>query len=185
MRPAACEEHEGMNGPGGFGAGPGRALQGGAARTGVPLVPREGQNALAREPHPLALKHETLKLFMAHAVRTGTGATLSIHDAMPRNAAVIGKGMKGVADETGMPGKAREKGHLAVGSDTAAWDAPDDVVDRRVCGRYRRHRNWGALPNRGRQRRARRSSASPLHAGLGPPSGEGGVEALDALGYLR
>jgi len=120
----------------------------------VPLVPREGQNALAREPHPLALKHETLKLFMAHAVRTGTGATLSIHDAMPRNAAVIGKGMKGVADETGMPGKAREKGHLAVGSDTAAWDATDDVVDRRVCGRYRRHRNWGALPNERLQRHA-------------------------------
>ena len=130
----------------------------------MPLVPREGQNALAREPHTFALKHETLKLFMAHAVRTGTGATLSIHDAMPRNAAVIGKGMKGVADETGMPGKAGEKGHLAVGSDTAAWDAPDDVVDRRVCGRYRRHRSWGALPNVWRQWRAQRVHCTP---GLG------------------
>ena len=111
---------------------PGRALQDGAARPWVPLVPREGQNALAREPHTLALKHEPLKLFMAHAVRTWTGATLGIHDAMPRDAAVIGKGMKGVADEAGVPGKAGEKGHLAVGSDTAAWDAPYDVVDRRV-----------------------------------------------------
>ncbi len=99
----------------------------------MPLVPREGQDALTGEPHTLALQHEPLKLFMAHAVRTWTGATLGIHDAVPRNAAVIGKGMKGVADEAGMPGKAGEKGHLAVGSDTAAWDAPYYVVDRRVC----------------------------------------------------
>ncbi len=99
----------------------------------MPLVPGEGQNALARELHALALKHEPLKVFMAHAVRTWTRATLGIHDAMPRDVAVIGKGMKGVADEAGLPGKAGEEGHLAVRSDAAAWDASYDAVDRRVC----------------------------------------------------
>lgn len=68
-----------------------------------------GQDALTGEPHTLALQHEPLKLFMAHAVRTWTGATLGIHDAVPRNAAVIGKGMKGVADEGGHAGKAGEE----------------------------------------------------------------------------
>ena len=79
------------------------------------------------------MKHEALKLIVAHAVGTRAGATLSIDDAMPRDAAVIGKGVKRVAHEAGVPGKASEKCHLAVGSDPAARDAPYDFENALVC----------------------------------------------------
>ena len=39
---------------------------------------------------------------MAHAVGTRAGATLDIDDAMPRDAAAIGKCVEGVADEAGV-----------------------------------------------------------------------------------
>jgi hypothetical protein len=116
-----------------------RALQRCVSRTRVPLIPREGQNALERKPDTLALKHEALKLLVAHAVGPWTGATLSINDAMPRDAAVVGKGMKRVAHEAGVPGKAGEECHLAVGGDATARDAPYNVVDERVCRGGRRH----------------------------------------------
>ena len=112
---------------------PERALQGGAGRTWVPLIPREGQNAFAREPYTLALEHETLKLIVAHAVGTWTGAALSVDDALPRDGAVVGKGVKRVAHEAGVAGKAGEECHLAVGGDAAARDAPYDFEDERVC----------------------------------------------------
>jgi hypothetical protein len=69
------------------------------------------------------LKHEALKPIAAHAVRTRAGATLNVDDAMPRDAAVIGKCVEGVANEPGVTGKTREERHLAVGGDTAARDA--------------------------------------------------------------
>ena len=62
-------------------------------RTRVPLIPSEGKDALPREPNALALKHETLKLLVAHAVGTRAGAPLSIDDAMPWDATVVGKSM--------------------------------------------------------------------------------------------
>ncbi len=68
-------------------------------------------------------------MLVAHAVGTWTGAALRVYDAMPRDVAVIGKGVKRVAHEAGVPGKASEECHLAVGSDPAAWDAPYDVED--------------------------------------------------------
>ncbi len=71
----------------------GCALRGYAARTRVPLETREGKNALARETDTLALKHETLKVLVSHAVGTRAGATLSIDHAMPRDATVCGKGV--------------------------------------------------------------------------------------------
>ncbi len=105
----------------------------------MPLIPREGQNAFAREPDTLALEHKALKLLVAHAVGTRTGAALSVYDAMPRDAAVVGKGVKRVAHEAGVPGKAGEECHLAVGSDAAAGDAPYDFEDTRMCRGSRRH----------------------------------------------
>ncbi len=72
-------------------------------------------------------------MLVAHAVGTWTGAALSVYDAMPRDAAVVGKGVKRVAHEAGVPGKAGEECHLAVGSDPAARDAPYDIEDERVC----------------------------------------------------
>jgi len=71
----------------------GCALRGAATRARVPLIPREGKNTLPREPNTLTLKHETLKVLVAHAVGTRAGATLSIDHAMPRDASVVGKSM--------------------------------------------------------------------------------------------
>ena len=85
------------------------------------------------------MKHEALKLIVAHAVGTRAGATLNIDDAMPRDAAVIGKGVEGVANEAGVTGKTREERDLAVGGDAAARDSPNDGEDQGVRGRRGRH----------------------------------------------
>jgi hypothetical protein len=100
------------------------------------------------------LKHEALELIVAHAVGTRAGATLSIDDTMPRDAAVIGKCVKGVADEAGMTGKAREERDLAVGGNAAARDAPDDGEDEGVRRGRGRHGCVRAMPNVWHQRRA-------------------------------
>ncbi len=70
---------------------------------------------------------------MAHAVGAWTGAAMSVYDAMPPDLTVIGKGVKRVAHEAGVPGKASEECHLAVGSDPAARDASYEVEDERMC----------------------------------------------------
>ena len=80
------------------------------------------------------MKHEALKLIVAHAVGTRACATLNVDDAMPRDAAVFGKCVEGVANEAGMTGKACEERHLAVGGDAAARDAPNDGVDEGARG---------------------------------------------------
>ena len=85
------------------------------------------------------MKHEALELIVAHAVRARTGAALSVHDAMPGDGAVIRKGMKRVAHETGVPRKAGEECYLTVGGDATAWDAPHDLIDQRVCRGFRGH----------------------------------------------
>ena len=113
------------------------------------------------------MKHEALKLIVAHAVGTRAGATLNIDDAMPRDAAAIGKGVKGVANEAGVTWKTREERDLAVGGDAAPRDAPNDGVDEGVRGGRDRQGCVRAMPNRGRQRRASAAKRSPLHAGLG------------------
>ena len=100
------------------------------------------------------LKHEALKLFVAHAVGTWAGATLNVDDAMPRDAAAIGKGVEGVANEAGVTGKAREECDLAVGGDAAARDAPSDGEDEGVRGGRGRQGCVRAMPNVWHQRRA-------------------------------
>ena len=100
------------------------------------------------------MKHEALKLIVAHAVGTRAGTTLNIDDAMPRDTAVNGKCVEGVANEAGVTGKTREERYLAVGGDTAAWDAPNDGEDQGVRGGRGRHGCVGALPNVWHQRRA-------------------------------
>jgi hypothetical protein len=100
------------------------------------------------------LKHEELKLIVAHAVGTRAGATLNIDEAMPRDAAVFGKCVEGVAHEPGVTGKTREKRDLAVGGDAAAREAPNDGVDEGVRGGRGRQRCVRAMPNVWHQRRA-------------------------------
>ena len=71
----------------------GCALRGTAGKARVPLIPREGKDALPGEPNTLALKHETLKVLVTHAVGTRTGAALSVDHAMPWDATAVGKSM--------------------------------------------------------------------------------------------
>ena len=111
------------------------------------------------------MKHEALKLIVAHAVGTRAGATLNIDDAMPRDAAVIGKSVEGVANEAGVTGKTCEERDLAVGGDAAAWDAPNDGADERVRGGRGRQGCVRAMPNVWRQRRAKRVRWTPELAG--------------------
>jgi hypothetical protein len=102
------------------------------------------------------LKHEALKLIVAHAVGTRAGATLNIDDAMPRNAAAIGKCVEGVANEAGVTGNTREERDLAVGGDATARDAPNDGVDEGVREGRGRQGSVRAMPNVWHQRRAQR-----------------------------
>jgi len=94
------------------------------------------------------LKHEALKLIVAHAVGARAGATPNIDDAMPRDAALIGERVEGVANEAGVTGKASEERHLAVGGDAAARDAPNDGEDEGVRGGRNRQGCVRALPNK-------------------------------------
>ena len=95
------------------------------------------------------MKHEALKLLVAHAVGTRAGATLKVYDAMPRDAAVFGKCVEGVANEAGVTGKTCEERDLAVGRDAASRDAPNDGEDQGVRGGRGRHGCVRAMPNRG------------------------------------
>lgn len=70
----------------------------------MPLIPSERQSADSGESDALALKHEPLKLIVADPVGPETDAASSVDDAMPRDVAVTGKGMEGVADEARMAG---------------------------------------------------------------------------------
>ena len=108
-----------------------------------------------------------MKLLVAHAVGTRAGATLNIDDAMPRDAAVIGKRVEGVANEAGMTGKTREERDLAVGGDAAARNAPNDSEDERMRGGGGRHGCVRAMPNVWHQRRAKRVRCMP-GLGFGP-----------------
>ena len=125
------------------------------------------------------MKHEALKLIVAHAVGTRAGATLNIDDAMPRDAAAIGQCVEGVANEAGVTGKTREERDLAVGCDAAARDAPNDGVDEGVRGGRGRQGCMRAMPNVWHQRRATRVRCMP---GLGvrqAKPGEGGRDVVE------
>ena len=110
------------------------------------------------------MKHEALKLIVAHAVGTRAGATLNVNDAMPRDAAAIGKCVEGIANEAGVTGKARKERDPPVGGDAAARDAPNDGVDEGVRGGRGRQGCVRAMPNVWHQRRAQRVRCMP---GLG------------------
>ena len=126
------------------------------------------------------MKHEALKLIVAHAVGTRAGATLNIDDAMPRDAAAIGKCVEGVANEASVTGKAGEERDLAVGGDATARDAPNDGVDEGVRGGRGRQGCVRAMPNVWHQRRAKRVRCMP---GLGFREVQAETEAPARVGW--
>lgn len=79
----------------------------------TPLKAGKGDDVALIEFHPFALKKKPLQDVVA-ATGAKADATLGIDDAVPRNAAVTGKGIEGVADETSVTGNSGKPRDLTI-----------------------------------------------------------------------